>query len=637
MGTRAPDTDVADYLNTLREAFGGTVPDLCRHALRFAADAHHGQTRRSGEPYITHPLAAACELASEGFDPATVAAGLCHDVLEDCGVTAQEMTAALGAEVTAIVEGVTRIGAVRKTPGTKAADMARLIGSIAGDERVLAVKLADRLHNMTTLDALPEEKRRRIATETLEIFAPLAHRSGADRWAAQLADLGFRYAKPDKWEELDVALELTGGDRDQMSKEAETLLGRELGRAKIKASVTSRTKGRWSLWLKMTRDNRALSEIDDVVGVRVVAETIPDCYAALGVAHSTFLPVPGKVKDYIALPKSNGYQSLHTTVMDDKGRRFEVQIRTTQMDQTARFGSAAAHHRYKNALGAIDSDPDLTAPESFLDELRGELAQQSDVLILTPGGDVITLPVGACAIDFAYAIHTDIGHRCVGANVNGQLRPLRMPLHSGDQVEILTGSEPNPSASWLDSVVTAKARTNIRRWLAHAGHPLDDAALPPTAALDSNKRSFVGLRLQPATCCCPTDSDELVGYLTPRRSVVVHTASCRQVPGLQDDGGGRLMRLARHSPTAIVELRGRDGDGLLAAAAGTFTSHGVNITASVSRTSGGAVVEQFACDTNDPSILGQLCAALNQLPGVTDARVVPQSRLRLRRPSRQRP
>jgi GTP pyrophosphokinase len=578
------------------------VPPLVAAAFDFAAAAHAPQRRRSGEPYIVHPAAAAVELARHGADDATVAAGLCHDVLEDCGVSREEMAAALGEEVTTLVEGVTRIGQIRDRTRRGAADaqgaanLARLVGCIAGDVRVLLIKLADRLHNMRTLHHLPAEKRARIARETLDIFAPLAHRAGVDDWAGELEDLAFRYADPDAWTELEVELARVAPDRELLEREATATLASALAAGGVDATLSSRTKGRWSLWRKLRADGRTVVEVADLVGVRVVVGSLADCYTALGVAHGTFLPVPGGFKDYVALPKPNGYQSLHTKVVDASGRRFEVQIRTIQMDQVARFGTAA-HHRYKNPAAVVATDPALD-PESFLEELRAELSQQADVLVLTPRGDVVTLPAGSCAIDFAYAVHTEVGHRCSGARVNGALRPIRAPLHTGDTVEVLTRPDGRPSRDWLDSVRTPHARNRIRRFFAEtdratnerlgreavdralaarqvpAGRQREEAAAraaahlgfggtadlyrrvgegsvqtrrvtaavvspgsaaeppAPAPATSVGAPELAGLRFQVAQCCLPDGEADLVGYVTVGRGVTVHRADCRNLAAL---------------------------------------------------------------------------------------------------------
>lgn len=457
---------IASAIDGLRRACGGSLPPILDDALILARGGHAGQRRRSGEPYLIHPIHVATLLAESGWDLTTIAAGLCHDLLEDTAVRPAEIEHAIGPEGYSLVSGVTRMDHIRTHEAAgEAADIQRLLGAVAGDVRVLAVKLADRLHNIRTLEHLDHERQVRISRQTLELIAPLAHRVGALAWARELEDTCFQYAYPTEALTLEAALLSGAAGRIELERDAVTTIAAALALHGVEARVESRTKGRWSLWTKLQRVG-SLDQVWDQVGIRVITADPAGCYAALGVVHATFVPVPGRFKDYIALPKANQYRALHTVVVDEFGRHFEVQLRDETMDLEARYGSAA-HYRYKQGVPrpGLQLATDLTGlgPEQFLEELRAELANTEQIMVLTPRGDVISLPKGSCAIDFAYAVHTEIGHCTVGAKVNGRLRPIRRPLETGDTVEILTRTTPQPSRDWLDSVASAGARAKIRR------------------------------------------------------------------------------------------------------------------------------------------------------------------------------
>ncbi len=450
-------------------------------AYEVAKAAHEGQTRKSGDAYITHPVAVAGILADLGMDVTTVTAGLLHDVIEDTGVTIEQVSEDFGEGVASIVDGVTKLDQL--TFDTKeeqqAASMRKMLIAMAKDVRVLVIKLADRLHNVRTLAPLSPAKRERIAQETLDIYAPLANRLGISEMRWQLEDLAFFELMPDTAGEI---VELVAERHERREEELDEILAdvsKRLDVAKLKAELRGRSKTYYSIYEKMVLQGLSFDEIFDLIGVRVVVESTHDCYAVLGVVHSLWKPVQGRFKDYIAMPKFNLYQSLHTTVVGPRGRPVEVQIRTKNMDHVAEFG-VAAHWRYKEGSSAdsatsetedlpwvrrlIEWD-DATDPEDFLDNLRTDL-YQDEVFVFTPKGDVVTLSEGATPIDFAYSVHTEVGHRCIGARVNGRLVPLDSKLASGDTIEIFTSKieGAGPSRDWLDVVGTARARNKIRAW-----------------------------------------------------------------------------------------------------------------------------------------------------------------------------
>ncbi len=451
-------------------------------AFRLGARAHSTQKRKSGEPYITHPVAVATVLADLGLDDITLAAAILHDAVEDTGITLDDLVSQFGAEVAQIVDGVTKLERLQfdSKEAQQAATMRKMLVAMAKDIRVLLIKLADRLHNMRTIDAVSEEwKRRRTAQETLDIYSPLAHRLGIGGIKHELEDLSFRALEPRKYTELKSMVDNRAPERDRFLAIAIDELKERLTELRIDAVVTGREKHLWSIYEKMMVKGKEFGEIHDLMGIRVVVESVKDCYAALGSIHAAYKPVQGRFKDYIAMPKFNLYQSLHTTVVGPEGKVLEFQVRTREMNQRAEWG-VAAHWGYKEEgrTGRIDATDmawlqrisesatgDQSEPSEYLASLKGDL-DQDEVVVFSPKGKVVTLPVGANPIDFAYAIHTDIGHRCIGARINGRLVPLDTKIGSGETVDIITSKveTAQPSRDWLQIVVTPRAKAKIKQW-----------------------------------------------------------------------------------------------------------------------------------------------------------------------------
>jgi GTP pyrophosphokinase len=444
-----------------------------------AAEAHEGQVRRSGDPYIVHPLAVATILAELGLDDITLAAALLHDAVEDTGLALADVTQDFGPQVAAMVDGVTKLDRVRfdSKEAQQAATMRKMLVAMAKDIRVLLIKLADRLHNMRTIAALEREKQERIAQETIDVYAPLAHRLGIAGIKWQLEDLAFATLYPKRYAEIEQMVSSRAPERDIYLSQVVDMVRARLAEVGIDGEVVGRPKHYWSIYEKMVVKRREFDEIYDLVGLRVLVGSVRDCYAALGQIHATWKPVQGRFKDYIAMPKFNLYQSLHTTVVGPQGKNIEVQIRTREMHQRAEFG-VAAHWNYKDAgpvadVGwlhrIVDWQQETDDPREFMDALKLDL-DQDEVFVFTPKGDVVTMPLGATALDFAYAIHTDVGHRCIGARVNGQLVTLDSKLKSGDRVEIVTSKVEGagPSRDWLQVVVTPRARNKIRHWFSRS-------------------------------------------------------------------------------------------------------------------------------------------------------------------------
>ena len=476
-----PDVDQAmrEALAQLRGYLpSGEDAEVVARAYELSVRAHAGQLRLSGEPYLVHPVSVALILVELRMDVETVAAGLLHDVVEDTPVTLEELRIQFGSEVAELVDGVTKLSQIRfrTSEEEQAGNLRKMLLAMARDVRVILIKLADRLHNMRTLRHLPEERRRSIARETLEIFAPLAHRLGISHIKSELEDLSFRVLEPDVYVMLKQRVAERRQEREAYVTEVVSLLRKELETAGVTAEVEGRPKNFYSIYSKMQR-GKEFEEIYDLLAVRICVDSVRDCYAALGIVHSMWRPLPGRVKDYIAMPKPNLYQSLHTTVVGPHGRPFEIQIRTWDMHRTAEYG-IAAHWLYKEGSRShgmdeklawlrqvLDWQHDMKDAREFMESLRIDLFSDQ-VFVFTPKGSVIDLPAGSTPIDFAYRIHTDIGHHAVGAKANGRIVPLDGRLQNGDIVEILVNPKsPGPSADWLDFVRTSSARSKIRQFL----------------------------------------------------------------------------------------------------------------------------------------------------------------------------
>jgi GTP pyrophosphokinase len=474
--------ELAPLLATYRTRHPKRPINTINRAYRVAAEAHRSQMRGSGESYINHPLAVAQIVADIGLDETAVAAALLHDAVEDTEITVDDVDRDFGPEIAGIVDGVTKLERIRfdSREEQQAATMRKMLVAMAKDLRVLVIKLADRLHNMRTIAALPLEKQQRISQETLDIYAPLAHRLGMQELKQQLEDLAFASLHPKRFAELDHLVRLRTPERDVYLAKAVAEVRERLSELKIEAEVTGRGKHLWSIYEKMVVKGLEFDDIFDLVAVRVIVPTMKDCYAALGCIHGRWRPVVGRFKDYIAMPKFNLYQSLHTTVIGPAGKPIEVQIRTDEMHRRAEWG-VAAHWAYKDRSGngkrdsangdidwlsrIIDWQEEVSDPAQFMKSLKTDL-EQDEVYVFTPKGRVISLPVGSTTVDFAYAVHTEIGHSTIGAKVNGRLVSLDHVLQSGDNCEIFTSKveTAGPSQDWLGFVASPRARNKIRQW-----------------------------------------------------------------------------------------------------------------------------------------------------------------------------
>lgn len=469
-------------LETLLEKIKSYNPNVdeafIRKGFEFAEEKHRGQKRNSGEDYIIHPYHVALILAEMNMDPATIVAGLLHDVVEDTDVTYEDVKELFGEEIANLVDGVTKLKKLSyQTKQEKQAENIRkMVLAMAKDIRVIIVKLADRLHNLRTLEYMNEAKKKEKALETIEIYAPLADRLGMSRIKWELEDLSLRYLDPDNYYKLVDMVNKRRTERMDFINRMIDRLQTALIDVNIKADIHGRPKNFYSIYKKMHFKGRAFDEIYDLSAIRVLVESINDCYAVLGVVHTLFKPIPGRFKDYIAMPKPNKYQSLHTTVMDDQGETFEVQIRTYDMHRTAEYG-IAAHWKYKEGVNKATSfdenltwlrqllewQKDVNDPNDFMETLKIDFLAD-EVYVFTPNGDVINLPEGSTPIDFAYRVHTGVGNTCQGAKINGRIVPLHYHLKNGDIVEIITGSNAEPSLDWLNIVKSSQAKSKIRQY-----------------------------------------------------------------------------------------------------------------------------------------------------------------------------
>lgn len=577
--------------------------ELIVQAYEFGANAHDGQTRLSGEPYISHPVAVAQFLADMRMDSQAIAAAILHDVLEDTGTTITELEERFGSEVALLVDGVSKLDQIHfvSRAEAQAESFRKMMLAMIEDIRVILVKLADRLHNMKTLDAMPREKQARIARETLEIYAPIANRLGINHMKVDLEDLGFRYLYPYRYAVLERALKRSKGSQRQIVKKISEQLRKAMQAEGIEGEVQGREKHLYSIYRKMAERKRPLADIVDVYGFRIIVNDVNTCYRLLGVVHGLFKPMPARFKDYIAIPRINGYQSLHTTLFGPKGLPLEVQIRTAEMNRVAESG-VAAHWQYK-AIDKSSATPHVRArawlsklaeiqetgsSEEFLESVKVDLFPDR-IYVFTPKGDILPLPKGATTVDFAYAVHTDIGNRCVAAKIDRNLVPLRTTLENSQTVEIITARGAKPNPNWVTFVTTAKARSAIRqrmknmrssestdlgkrlldRSLKDLGsslrkvgkvrmrEALDELGLKDTSELfgqiglgerlapltarflagvtDADNKfeqaSLViagteGMVVSYAKCCYPLPGDDVMGYLSSGRGVVIHRTSC---------------------------------------------------------------------------------------------------------------
>ncbi len=552
------------------------APDLARlsEAYQFSEAAHAGQTRQSGEPYISHPLAVTEILAGWRLDGQALVAALLHDVMEDTAITKAEITASFGQPVAELVDGLSKLDKIefQSAEDAQAENFRKMLLAMARDVRVILIKLADRLHNMRTLGAVSPTKRRRVARETMEIYAPIAHRLGLNALYQELQELAFSHLYPLRYRVLAKATRASRGNRREVIGKALVALRTKLDEAQLHADVSGREKHIFSTYKKMTEKHLSFSEVHDIYGFRVVVKEVSECYLALGALHSLYKPVPGKFKDYIAIPKANGYRSLHTTLIGPFGTPMEIQIRTEQMHRVAEAG-VASHWMYKEDEATLSELQKKTHqwlqslleiqhqsgdPHEFLEHVKIDLFPD-EVYVFTPKGKILSLPRGATAVDFAYFVHTDIGNRCVAAKVNSELVPLRTELRNGDRVEIITASHAKPNPGWLQYVRTGKARSNIRHFLKTMQY--NESAALGERLLEQALRALDASLLTTDVAAWERLIRE--GGANTRHEVLADIGMGKRLPAvvarrlLRRTDSAELRQAAR--PTASVVIRGTEG------------------------------------------------------------------------------
>jgi len=698
-GASRRDHGVRQLVETLETYLPDDQVKKVLESYEFGAISHEGQTRKSGEPYITHPVAVAQELGEMHLDSEAICAAILHDVVEDTDATLEEIENKFGEEVALIVDGVSKLDQIqfRSRAEAQAESFRKMMLAMIEDIRVILVKLSDRLHNMQTLGAMPAEKKKRIARETLDIYAPIANRLGINRLKVQLEDLGFKHLHPYRYRVLDGALKKSKGSQKQIVRRISDQFSKAMMEDEISGEVIGREKHLYSIYKKMAQKKRVLSDVVDVYGFRIIVDDVSTCYQTLGLVHQLYKPMPGRFKDYIAIPRINGYQSLHTTLFGPKGLPLEVQIRTRNMDRVAESG-VASHWIYK-ADEKSDATPQRRArewlanlaelqqsgtSEEFLESVKVDLFPDK-IYVFTPKGDIMPLPKGATTVDFAYAVHTDVGNRSVAAKVNRGLVPLRTPLQNGQTVEIVTSRGAKPNPNWLTFVRSAKARTAIRNHMKNLrsvesvdlGKRLLDKSLKDLNSslrkvgkvrmsealeeltLEGTDELFeqigLGERLAPLTaryligadedggsvedvaslviagtegmvvsyakCCYPLPGDDVMGYLTAGRGVVIHRNTCGNLSNFRKQPEKWIAvsweKDVDREFQCQIQCETRNRTGVLAEVAATIADCGSNIeqVEVVSRHEDCSILT-FLLQVRDRIHLAQIMRNVRKMPNV---------------------
>ncbi|MFC1571285.1 RelA/SpoT family protein [Candidatus Margulisiibacteriota bacterium] len=630
---------------------------IVEKAFDFAQKAHQKHKRLSGDPYIIHPLAVATIVAELEQDVLTIAAALLHDVIEDVEVERDELAKLFGEEVAKMVEGVTKLSQLTfiSREVQQAENFRKMFVAMGEDFRIIVIKLADRLHNMRTLEYLPPANQQATSLETREIFGPLAHRLGMWKLKWELEDLAFFFLEPDKYQEIKSRV---AEKREAREKYIQSFIEEALKLAKkvgIKVEIYGRPKHFYSIYHKMVDQNLEFDEIYDLTAVRIIVDTVKECYAILGLVHAAWKPIPGRFRDHIAMPKSNGYQSLHTTVIGPAGRPIEVQIRTSEMHRIAEYG-IAAHWRYKEGETDKGLDQKMSWFRQML-EWQGELKDAKDfmeslkidlfveeVFVFTPKGDVYGMPNGATPVDFAYRVHTEVGHRTTGAKVNGRIVPLHFRLRNGDIVEILTGKKDSPNDDWLRFVRTAGARVKIKNWLKKHRPLLKPETAQVAAEVEDKKvrRAFVprprvkakaavivsgldNVLVRFSKCCSPIPGEEIVGYVSQGKGVAVHRRGCESLIQ-QKAPKEKIIQVNWNSKSESlfpvdVEIEAFDRVGVLKDILGEVSEIKTNVSAAnITTKRGSSAFLNLTVDVKDIGHLEQVIAAIRKVSDVYEVR-----------------
>lgn len=642
-----------ELLDKLKAYLSAEELALVERAYQFSAYAHRDHKRLSGEPYITHPLAVAGILADLEQDAMTICAALLHDVLEDAGITREQLAETFNAEIARLVEGVTKLSKISfvSREEKQAENFRKMFVAMGEDYRIIVIKLADRLHNMKTLQYLTPTKQKETALETREIFAPLAHRMGMWRLKWELEDLAFMYLEPAQYAEIRRKVSESRASREEYIDNFIAMLSRLLTDNKIKAEIKGRAKHFYSIFRKMVDHRLEFEDIYDLMAVRVITDKVHDCYDILGLVHDAWRPIPGRFRDYIAMPKSNGYQSLHTTVMAPGGRPVEIQIRTREMHRTAEYG-VAAHWRYKEGKTdalldqkmawfrqMLEWQSEMKDSSDFLASLKVDLMVE-EIFAFTPKGDVFALPPGATPVDFAYRIHTEVGHRCVGAKVNGRIVPLDRALQNGDIVEIITGKKDAPSRDWLGFIKTTGARVKIKNWIkrqrseepvAEGGTlPLPEKGIAkvPVASRRKGKgknavrvSGLENVLVRFSKCCYPLPFEKIVGFVSKGRGIAIHRADCANL-GKAEKGSSRTVDVSwvadsgQYFPVALV-VEAFDRVGIFKDVLGQISEGGTNISsARVDTRRGGVAFLFLVVEVKDTEQLERVIGSIKKIADV---------------------
>lgn len=628
-------------------------PDSILKTYEFAADAHKDEFRASGEPFIIHPLEAAYTIAELGMDEASISAALLHDVVEDTGKKLEEIKQKFGEDVAILVDGVTKISEIK--PKSKdlaeAENIRKILLATCHDIRVIIIKLADKLHNMRTLSSLSPKRQFEIAKETLDIYAPIAYRLGMENMKAELEDLAFKFVYPETYKELSEKIHQKREERESDIDKFKKILEGKLEENKINAKIKGRAKHLYSIWKKMMRKNRPFEEIYDVLALRVVTKSVKECYDSLGIIHQLWKPIPGHIKDYIAMPKANMYQSLHTIVMAEKGWIIEIQIRTEEMDKIAEEG-IAAHWAYKGAThtaqkmgGAASSaaqnekfdkkiswlrqiqdwQKDEHDAKNFVDSIRVDLFQD-EIYCFTPKGDVIELPKGATVLDFAYAVHTGVGDICTGGRVNGTFTSIRHVLRTGDVIEIITAKNQHPTRSWLKIAKTSKAKNKIRKYIQEKetipiGHikekHVDSKENIKTIIDIEGIKKAKDVKL--AKCCTPLPGDPVVGFASRTDIVTVHKIDCKNIGRIEPEVKKKVKITWQGNVSTKMQLKVEANDrvGLFADVLNTISATGTNMDSARAKIIGKELAEiTFYAEVDDMDHLRDLIERIKRIQSV---------------------
>lgn len=690
--------------DALKSYLADEAVDEVYKAYLFGAQAHAGQHRRSGEPYIHHPVAVAEILTELKLDSRSIIAAILHDVIEDTPTAKDEIEKEFGQEVAELVDGVSKIGQIEfeSKEHAEAENFRKMLMAMSQDIRVILIKLADRLHNMRTLDALPLPKRRRVARQTMDIYAPIANRLGLYQWSRELQDLSFQNLYPNRYRAIEAGIKKRQGNRKSVVKKLKSAIEGELQSSDIKAEVIGRKKNVYSVYKKMVQKRKSFEELQDIYGFRIIVDTLDDCYRALGVIHNLYKPIPGRFRDYIAIPKANGYQSLHTVVFGAFGESLEVQVRTIDMNRIAEAG-IAAHWIYKSEtmggvqaqelarqwlLDLLDTQKQSGNPGEFLEHLKIDLFPD-EVYVFTHHGDIKKMPRGATALDFAYAVHTDIGNQCAGVRVNRELVSLPTVLHNGDHVEVITSDTARPTASWLNYAVTGKARASIRHYLKKQqgneavklgkrllDHAIKTSRFRRTRLTNQIKKDVLndlgvsswdellgdigsgrrlpamvanqvasrrktkqgeeastaaetplaidgaeGMLVTFARCCSPIPGDNIVGFLSAERGVVVHTFDCRNIAEYRKHPDkwvhvGWADKIRRNF-LVNVRVDTENKRGVLANIATAIAEQGSNINyVNVEERDGRVSTIRFTIEVKNRIYLAQIIKNIRHIPNV---------------------